>query len=250
MFNLNTDFMIKNLLVISTFCVLLISCGNNENKSPEPKDNDTTAVTQLDTLIINGLVYKLDSISEAEFNSAPVPLTFEETDNEWIDDSAHVQRLDSLTLQFHLGNGGDSLFVSDSAAVDDTYKSFRYMGSYANIPYWLVGVSYWEGGGIFLLNKNDGHKIHVFGPPMFSPDKKYFISYSLDMYAGYINNGIELYEIKGGKVLEKWSKLVNDWGPDDVRWKNDSLIYIKQFRIGENDKGNQEYFTYRSMKVR
>ena len=241
--------MIKNLLIITVFCSMLVSCSNDENKLP-PQKKDTPAATLLDTLIINNVVNKLDSISETEFNSAPVPVTFEETDNEWIDDSAHVQRLDSLTLRFHLGNGGDSLFVSDSAAIDDTYKSFRYMGSYANIPYWLVGVSYWEGGGIFLLNKNDGHKIYVFGPPMFSPDKKYFISYSLDMYAGYINNGIELYEFKEGKVLEKWSKLVNDWGPDDVRWKNDSVIYIKQFRIGEGTNGNQEYYTYRSMKIR
>ena len=65
-----------------------------------------------------------------------------------------------------------------------------------------------------------------FGPPMFSPDKVFYQLLVRYVYGLYTITVLSFTNLKKEKLLEKWSKVMNDW-----IWMmyagNDSVIYIK-----------------------
>ena len=217
-----------------------------------PKKNGNSNISKInqDTLLINNIVYSLDSIGEKDFNTIATGNskdTFSE--NEIIDDTNNVSR-DSLILTFHLKNGADSILVNDTTENYSKYVSYYYLESSKYIDYWLVRVQFYEGGGYLLINKEKGNKIFIWSKPVFSPDKKHFVCYSCDLEAGYISNGFQLFEVKNKEVLLLWSKEINEWGPSEIRWKNDSTIYIKKLKMDFNDSKNPNQISYKSMKIK
>ncbi|MBV5347828.1 hypothetical protein JZU46_06405, partial [bacterium] len=91
-----------------------------------------------------------------------------------------------------------------------------------------------------------GEFTYIISEPLYSPNRKYFICYSCCLETGFCDTGIQLFEIKNKTVKELWYKELSEWGPSKIIWKNDSTIYMEQFRILEN--GNS-LSSYKSMKI-
>jgi hypothetical protein len=223
------------------FIPILVLMGCTSNKKI-----DTKEIINGDTLTIAKVVFNLDSISEREFKNADRQ-KFKETDSEEIEDTTNVKR-DSLKLTFHLRNGADSVLINDTTEDWSGYIYYSYIESCNNIDYWLLGIDYYEGSQFLLLDREKGDKIWIWGKPVFSPDNKHFITYSCDLEAGYDPNGLELFEIDNKKAIHKWSKLIGDWGPSEIRWKNDSIIYIEQMRI--DYEKDAPLYSYKSMVIK
>ena len=198
-----------------------------------------------DTLIISKIVFNLDSISEKEFKTADKQ-SYKESDSEVIEDTVNVKR-DSLKLAFHLRNGADSVLINDTTEGWSNYIDYSYIESCKDIDYWLLGIGYYEGSQYLIVDRENGKKIWIWGMPVYSPDNKHFVTYSCDLEAGYDSNGFQLFEIRNNKAIHKWSKIIRDWGPIEIRWKNDSTLYIAQMRI--DSKNNSQSYSYKSMKI-
>ena len=218
--------------------LVFISC--NSNKKVDNKEN-----IKGDTLIIAKVVFNLDSISEKEFKTADKQ-GYKESATEVIEDTVNVRR-DSLKLIFHLGNGADSVLINDTTEGWSNYIDYSYIESCKNIDYWLLGIGYYEGSQYLIVDRENGNNIWIWGMPVYSQDNKHFVTYSCDLEAGYDSNGFQLFEIKNNKAIHKWSKIVNDWGPTEIRWKNDSTIYIEQMRI--DFENNAQNYSYKSMII-
>jgi hypothetical protein len=219
--------------------LILVSC-NSYNK-PGNKE-----VGGRDTLMSGNTIYYLDSISEREFKTVN-ETNYKADDIEVIDDTTHVKR-DSSKIIFHLSNGVDSVLVNDTTDDWSKYIDYTYIESCKNMEYWLIGVTYYEGSEFLLVDRDDGNKVWIWGRPVFSPDNKYFVTYSYDLEAGYDPNGFQLYEIKDKKAILKWAKILEDWGPSDIRWKNDSTVYIEQWKFA--DESDSLNYTYKSMVIK
>jgi hypothetical protein len=212
------------------------------------KNADNNVFTQgRDTVLINNKVFYLDSIPKSLFKTAE-KTKFIEGENEIIDDTSNVSR-DSLLLTFHLKNGSDLVLKNDTSQDYSNYIAYNYLSSLATIDYWLLRISYYEGRAYMLVDKENGKKIDIWGEPVFSPSNKYFICYSFDMEAAYDPNGMQLFEIRGRKVNEKWSYLISDWGPSEIRWKNDTIIYLEQAIMDYENSPDGYIETYKSMII-
>jgi hypothetical protein len=213
-------------LHLLSITAIMIACSSNKSSiDNEQKINS-------DTIVINNKVFNLDSISEMDYKHENKPKILEQR-TEFIDDTTNVSR-DSLRLTFHLKNGSDSILTNDTSDNGDKHIRFTYLESCPNIDYWLIKITYYEGGEYMLLDKENGNKMYLWSKPIFSPDKKHFITNSCDLEAGYDANGFQLFEVKNKNIKECWSKAITDWGPSEIFWKNDSTLFIEQTRFGHD----------------
>ncbi|MFL5762715.1 MAG: hypothetical protein ACJ77K_02160 [Bacteroidia bacterium] len=232
----------KNSLFI--LMLFLLSC------SPEKKEQGSAAEMavpivdeEFDSIRINNVTYKLDPITAAEFFSVKAERG-EISDQELIDDSANVKR-DGNKITFHLENGKDTMIVNDSSEEDLAY--FSYEKDMKDIGYWLLFVSYYEGSSFLVISKADGAQTYMWGYPLVSPDKKHVLSASFDLEAAFCENGIQLFTLSDVRLTHNFDKEIPAWGPSDVRWKDNSSIYIEQSYRKETDPEFSK--KYKRMKV-
>lgn len=221
----------KNYLILIVF--FITSCSSKNTS----KNNEQ--LIKQDTLMINNVAYYLDSISEKEFKAISKPKDIENGDENF--DDANISR-DSLKLKFHLRNGADSILVSEDPDLP-YFVAYTYLESCDYIDYWLVEVYYDEGGEYLLINKENGNKMYIWGPPVYSPDKRFFMCYSCDLWAGFRYNGLQLFEIQNKKVRLLWSKEIEYWAPTEIRWQNERTICIQ--KINKNNETS-----YNSMLIK
>jgi hypothetical protein len=225
-------------LGLITLVLIVWSCSIN---------NKSSQVVKSDTLMINNSVYQLYSIGFDEFQAVETE-KFNENESEIINDSS-VHRLDKLNLRFKLKNGQEITLKSDTT--DSNYVTYRFVESLKNIDYWFIRVTYYEGGGFLLIDKQNGEKVEIYGKPYFSKNNNWFVTYSFDIEASYDSNGFQLFQIENGKVKLKWTKDINDWGPSIVKWLNDSSVLIEQSRINSNTNESESrmLLSYRKMTI-
>jgi hypothetical protein len=234
-----------------TYLVLILAvffgCTSNKNSGKKEQTSSSEQQVKRDTLVINSKVYYLDSIPEATFESLKKDIEKKHV-TESIDDTVNVIR-DSLRLIFHLRNGVDSVLVNDTTESWSNYVDYGYMKACPEIDYWLVDITLYEGSMYLLLDRENGEKIWIWGRPVLSPNNKYFVCYSFDLEAGYDSNGFQLFEVINNKAILRFSKEIADWGPTEIRWKNDTIICIEQTRIDFNDSKDPYKESYVEMTI-
>lgn len=231
----------KYSLCIAVIAMSLFSCQNgktekqNENNvKPEVLQNQTTDSSvdskgnaSLLNLKILDENFELFPISEEQFDSIK-QIDIIELGKEFLDD-ANVERKEQ-NLIYALENGEN--FTLKNKTFEDygsDVEHYRHIKSYENIPYWFGEISYYEGGGYYMLNKKNGDFKLLGGIPVVSPDNKYIVTYSCDIEAGYMFNGLELLSVSVDSLQLLASCPLNDWGPMSIKWINNKSIAIERF---------------------
>jgi hypothetical protein len=223
------------LLFVTTY---LVSCSGNTKQQVLKKGSDT--------LIIKNTVYNLDSINENAFRSIKT-VALNEPEKEIITDT-NVIRKDTLLLVFKLRNGKEKTLKNDTT--DENFSVYKFIESFANIDYWFVGITYYEGSGYLLIDKETGDEINVWGKPYFSDNNKFFFTYSFDIEATFDPNGIQFFKVDNRKVKNIWSKELLDWGPSGMKWSGDSSVVIEQSRLNNAGNNADSYLlSFRRMKI-
>lgn len=236
----------KKSLFILPLLAVIMSCQQKENQSEKNAIDET--LEACGSIDINGESRDVYAMTEAEFNALEAD-GFEYPKDEVIDDNENVIRADSL-LTFTLSNG-------EKVELRDVYQPFQadvlifnYLKSFEIISYWMYNVSYYEGAGMFLLDKDNGEKINVWGVPTFSPDKSHFVTYSMDVVAGYQPNGIQLFEVNDGKATLVWKfEVSEEWGPENVRWIDNETIAIQKSSVDYESEDMSYTSEYVKMKI-
>lgn len=211
--------------LLSVLFVLLVLLGNNERT--HLKLIDSSSELGLDTLKDNQ-IYFLDTISVSDFFVLP------ENENifhncyenvESIIDDTNVSRIGNV-LSFQLQNGNVKELVNNI----ENNQSYCYRASFDEINQWFVcdlcGSEY---GYSFFIDKYNGEEIFAVSKPVFSPNRQYFVCYKMN-WTDY--HTIQLFKVVKNKRIELvWYKLLTDWGASDIRWKDDSTIYIEKESI-------------------
>ncbi len=150
-----------------------------------------------------------------------------------------------LILKLSLGN---SITLANMPNEDDSYEVYQFLTTDIN-GYYIIAVYYMESYDYILVNSVNGKITHSIGSPLSSPDKKQYIAGNYDMIAAFTFNGIELFS-KGEDSVESNARIdFLTWGPDELKWKNDSTVYIKQkFQFGEAPKEENNFAAMRIRK--
>lgn len=252
---------VKNIVCFILLLIISTSCSEEKNGTEkiEAKNKSEKIVDKpvlntnlpqesldnfLDTLHIKNKIYHLHEISKKYFSQIP-PANSLKTKS----DLKNVSYQDSTSITFSLSNGLDTTFTNNYEDGWENYSVYEVIKDYDEINCWLVYIGLYEGDAMFLLNKNSGKVLWIYSEPILSPSKKYFVSHSGDLEAGYNSNGIQLFKIQGANVVEIWTKDIAEWEPSEVKWENDSTIAIKQTFFNWDNTEEFYIYKYKTMKV-
>ena len=127
---------------------------------------------------------------------------------------------------------GETVVLADTTNNTGEEESVRY---FSLIDYlekekiFLVEEQWWEGGTYQLIDRRTGIMTEVLGPPVFSPNRNFFIAEFGDLETGYEVNGLEIWTLSSKDELLKVFELYpDDWAPDSIRWVSDNTLEIKR----------------------
>lgn len=157
----------------------------------------------------------------------------------YLKNDPRVERIGE-SLQFKLKNGETKIFKDSESSEDEEYVRYTFIKSWDDVGQWQVLSMYNESFSYLLIDQMDGAESIIWGDPAFSPDKKYFVTGSADIDAGFIPNGFQLWTFKDNKPFKVWEKELTDWGADNLIWtSNNDIIGEQIYRdadLGESNK--------------
>lgn len=107
----------------------------------------------------------------------------------------------------------------------DGTKFYSYIGYLEKLKVHVVSVQYSEGGGFMVIHHLSSQSEFPSGYPVASPSNSRFVNVSLDMFAGYSPNNVEVWRIESGSFRKEFSQDV-DWGPSKARWVSETHVQI------------------------
>jgi hypothetical protein len=136
-------------------------------------------------------------------------------------------------LILSLTNGKTST-LKNNPSEDEKYEVYQFIKLDQN-GYFIIAVYYMDSDGYLLVNSANGYTMRTIGYPVFSPNKKRYVAGNYDMMMPSTYNGIELMAITGdcmtasGNCIASIAKVdFKTWGPEEVKWKDDSTLYVRQ----------------------
>jgi len=130
-----------------------------------------------------------------------------------------MKREDSL-WHIRLTNGENMDLVPEKRYGIRHYIFEQYYAQEELIAFKIVQ---YEGGGYRILDRNTGKSIWTEGPPIFSPDRKFFLSISGDF--GYLDMVIRLFQMTNQGPVEI---LAHDQSaePLQAKWRDNTSFYL------------------------
>lgn len=176
-------------------------------------------------------------------SSARTPLIQQEMQQEdQNDEHAHIAKYKDLVkrenknLLLKTTNGKDVVLKNTDNPEDaENYATYFFEDYLKSIDAYLVMIQYYEGEEYCLISKKTGEQIIVPGQILLSPDKKRFISYNMDLEAGYSPNGFAIYLIKDNTFENEFELYSEEWGPSKVKWINNNEIEIERTVWSDNE---------------
>ena len=140
------------------------------------------------------------------------------------------------------------LILKDHNRGTDGVELYSFREYYDPIKVFVVEIQYYEGCSYLLINGLSGEQMNVFGTTKLSPDLKRLVSYNLDITAGYSENGFQIIDLKDNHFSLEYENKPEDWGPENVRWINNSEIEVEKqgFKDGDFRNIGKIYFVKRT----
>lgn len=218
-----------NLLLL-TSALLLAACNNQT-----PGTGDGTATTDttvnnnldsnipIDTLHLGNKTLLVYTVSKALFDQYPSSST-DTTENVLLAKDSLLLKRNADTLLFSLTNGQTMSMVNKVNQDDEDYAGYTYAGYFPAIHRLGVIATYYESGNYLLVNPANGDTLHTWGAPVVSPDKKYLLCTSMDLAAGFVPNGFQLFSYENDQVKMIGEIEINNWGPGEVKWMDRNTL--------------------------
>jgi hypothetical protein len=212
----------------------MISC-NQKNISDKIENRDT--------ILINNKMFFLDSISESEFKNMSLDFP-KQNDTLPIDTTIVKINKDFIKVLTQTG----SIDFKIDTSLTDNYAKYIYKGIWKEVNIVHIAGGFMESSADFLISLKNGQKTMLWGNPKLSPDKTKVLSYSYDLQAGFINNGIQMYNFGiNGQLNKIYECEIKNWGPVEIKWESDTSILIKRAKL---DNEMQEHFDFKRMIIK
>jgi len=229
--------------------LLFNSCNTNNNiKNNDSKEDLSSNV--IDTLIAGDYILKFENAdsfppnypydlykeklklidSLSIFNSHEEAIAFQNFLAKKYGDKYFYENDTSLVLK--LDNGKKLFFPFWD---EERQEGFNFEYYYENIGYYLLHVQWYEGDCRMLVNKKNGYKRYIGGLPYISNDGKKIMVIYKDLDAQYSFNGIQLFSVLQDSLKLEFSRYIDSWGPDYIKWINENQVLIKRDSLSSHD---------------
>ncbi|HLP13007.1 MAG TPA: hypothetical protein VK177_13815 [Flavobacteriales bacterium] len=224
--------------------LLLASCGSEDKKeNSEVKSVDSvTKQTVKDTI-----TFTLDDIDKNAYCKLVDKSGYCDKNNKlgWKDDSLQEVKLIEKYARIVSRNGDRLSFLVGKNNLDFKDVRDEMSGEYIiyrlldmNDEYAVLAMMYYEGHEYMVLNHKTGKSFKTWGRPIFNVTRTMVVSGNYDLAAGYSNNGFQVFANENGKWNLKMERLLDDWGPEDLWWVNDSVVAGKKMWMYETKNGS------------
>jgi hypothetical protein len=131
-------------------------------------------------------------------------------------------------LTFQLKSGETKVLKENKTTDGDGYEAYTYLQSLDEIGQWLVLCSYYESMDYLLIDQQLGTETHLWGYPVISPDKNHILTSMVDLEAGFVPNGFQLWTIEEDNIILAYEQELAEWGFDKSIWTNGNEILAQQ----------------------
>jgi len=144
-----------------------------------------------------------------------------------------IKRLNKECINLSLLNGVKKDLCNTGSEADRV--EYTFMKYVPDFGYWFF-VGYYEGCSGLLIDENTGDEIVTFcTKPIVSPDQKYLLTTSSDVFANFNYNGFQVLEKHDSKILIKSELIIENqktnifFGVSSPIWvDNNSFYFIKE----------------------
>ncbi len=210
--------------------LIFISCSTETKEESPVAETPRALISETDTFYAGGNLLRLTDTTEAVFNSLYNFKRDTSEKNNIAKDSKFVSRTGD-TLFLKLDNGSFKKLVSDKNMETDDFSAYDYIGKISSINYYLVFVSYYEAFQYLMINAKTGKETYMCGAPAIAPNKKYLAAACCDLQAGFVFNGVEMYDIESDSLKLNWKRELTKWGADELVWLDDHNLLLKKQQI-------------------
>ncbi|HEX7241864.1 MAG TPA: hypothetical protein VF263_16400 [Longimicrobiaceae bacterium] len=140
-------------------------------------------------------------------------------------------RREGARLLFRTGQGRVVPLENDTTE-GDRYVHYLYQGYLRDVGYHLVQVGFYEGGAYELVSAESGDRTQVAALPVVSPDLRRFVTASVDLEAGYVPNGLQVWRLTPAGPRLEWGLDGGDtWGASGASWRGPGTVeFVKETR--------------------
>jgi hypothetical protein len=141
-------------------------------------------------------------------------------------------------LRLELQTRDRFVVLEDDCSAEESSIRYFFVSYLADIGYFHVKATLYEGRSFLLVNDESGEKTWLKAPPVISPDKKRFVTMSMDLEAGYNPNEIKVWRLEAsGPELEYSANFGEQWGPSDPVWKDEDTIAFQKNILNPKSPG-------------
>ncbi len=228
-------------------CLMLANCG--KEKPLEKAEIESVAqrplASELDTFYLGGKLVRVEKIEKSDFEEVDATPAIDTSETKNLQrDSDKVQRTGD-TLQ--IKTAAKNVFIVNNDSDTDEYAQYTYMGYNKAIDQYLVFGGFYEWHNYLLIDAKTGSQTVLWGKPVVSPNGKYIVSGNTDLVAQFTDNGIQLFE-SGNAPKVIGEKILQLWGPEEIRWSNDTTLFVKA-NVSDEKSPDLEVTRYFKLKL-
>jgi hypothetical protein len=216
------------VIFLVSVILLLSACRNTETSNEDPAKSKTL-VSEIDTFYGEKELMCLQDTTEAAFKKFFREFKRDTAEVENIKPCDDVVRRmgDSLLISF--SNGTQKLYMNQPFTETlDGFTQYYYYGKIKELGYHVLFVGMYESFTYLLVNEKNGKETYMCGIPVVSPNKKYLAATCCDLEAGFVFNGIEMYDVGADSLIPVWKRELSKWGADEMAWMDDHSLIVKK----------------------
>jgi len=144
-------------------------------------------------------------------------------------DSAFRDSPDVLSIT--TDDGGTVTFRNSSQTKEGLGDAYYYLIDYhPEVNFWTVEMHGYEWMEWYAVSGANGNTTTTIGPPVPSPDGSRLLCAMEDITAGFIYNGIQIWNINEDQTLTlEFEDLEVPWGPLNAEWADESTVVFQKF---------------------
>lgn len=211
--------------------LIFISCSTDvKEETPVQEVVPKTLISEIDTFYGGGNLLAIDDTTESVFNAFCKFKRDTSETNSIAKDSKSVSRIGD-TLFLKLDNGTTKKLRSQTDSEGSDFAAYTYINKLSDINYFVVFCSGMEWFSYLAINAKTGKETYICGAPAVSPNKKYLAASCFDLQAGFVFNGIQMYDIGKDSLIPNWNRELTKWGANEIAWINDHTLVAKKLSI-------------------